>query len=260
MSSSVCVIKSLPISKKKHVTTPSRHHIVRPFSPLLSEISDRVFGIVKELFIKGYIPSGMVLKKFNSCVVLVYYNKSLVSYKSEVQLPLHRDCTYGPGGTLNAKQNSQEINTGTYVVTLGDSRSMRWMLTDGTPNNPFRDVDLDPVELRHGSLFVLHSHDEIPSVRHRYKDISASLSYFKHGGVRHGGRTSGVSVALVYRTTNQFRQINQNGLVHQVTNDPKWDVLDKKLDDFMEEELHSYMSSIRKQYKNMRHTISRRAR
>ena len=78
----------------------------------------------------------------------------------------HCDQRFLPDGVFIDSQNSQELDTATVILVIGDSCCLEFELYQQTLKQqkvkPFVGGHFD---LKHGSLFILHPSDEKPSVR-----------------------------------------------------------------------------------------------
>lgn len=190
----------------------------------------------------------MQVMKFNTVTMLFYYGKS---GRTVTQLSYHRDQQYWRDGSLSPQQNSQTPFTPTCVLTIGHSRVLRFILSDGQGDDKYSHVKLEPLSLCHGSLFILHPCDEIPRRRKKYSRYSKEHLYFKHGGVKHGPN-DGLSVAFVFRHVNRQVRVNSNGNVEFDGNNSDLDVLDDLLDNFAENTMHHSEMMLRNSYNSMR--------
>ena len=251
---------------KFHYTNTShnmyRHWTVRPFTHQMKLLSQYVYKYVSSIYSPGRcsINDPMQVMKFNSATMLFYYGKS---GKTVTQLSYHRDQQYWRDGSLNPLQNSQTPYTPTCVLTVGHSRVMRFILSDGKNDDRYSHIQLKPLHLCHGSLFILHPCDEIPRQRSKFIEHSNEYLYFKHGGVKHGPN-DGLSVAFVFRNVNRQVRVGDHGNIVSDQDNPELDRLDDqdnpeldRLDDLLDEYAEHGMAQsellLRNYYNSMRH-------
>jgi len=85
----------------------------------MERISNEIFTFLKSLSIN--IPFSV--EELNHMVLLAYYDKEHVN-KDVKQLSMHRDQRWSRGGKFMEPSNSQQQDTATYILTLGDTRNI----------------------------------------------------------------------------------------------------------------------------------------
>ena len=157
-------------------------------------------------YVKQQDPTALV-EHFNSFVFLAYYDKTGCG-KQVQQLGFHRDQRWSTKGEFMTSQNSQKRGTATCILTLGDERTLHMQCYKDNDGKDCRGsipvkkpASVHSFVQRHGSMFYLDPRDE-ESVMRSHFDLHA-LTYFKHGGVRFGGRgklSVGFGLRAVTRT------------------------------------------------------------
>lgn len=133
----------------------------------------------------------------NHMTSLHFYHKRQEKSEDE-QLAYHCDCLWDDDGKWLPKKNSQQMNTPTFSLTVGDSRTLKmkkWRKGTGKSG----DKSLYEVELvlQHGDLFILDPRDEKMMLR----PGDAFPTKFKHGAVK-VKKSDGdlLSIGLIFRS------------------------------------------------------------
>ena len=181
------------------------HHVTRPFTEPMVKVATAIKELLHETFDECDPDSLGNLKyneDYNHMVNLNYYDKG--QGKVTTQIQLHRDQRFGSTGNFLNNQNTQQENTATVVINIGDTRKLHMQAFRDNKNKKYKCTQIDGAnahhvfELNHGSMFVLHCDDEQPKIREELD--KHDLSYFKHGGVSFGG-TDEFSIGLAYRVS-----------------------------------------------------------
>ena len=203
--------------------------IIRPFTDDMQFLADEVYKYVLQKILDGEL-IRMTVHKFNSITVLLYYNKT--DGGKIKQLGMHRDQLFDDDGCLNENQNSQTAYTPTVILTIGDSRKLKFELfKEGNMKN-FKHIEIHPLELLNATLFILHPHDEVPRKRPYYEFNIDDKTFFKHGNVSFGGATDGLSIAFVFRAVDRKLKIGKHGKVYCKRHQANLDDYDRVLNSF----------------------------
>lgn len=173
------------------------HSVTKAFTDDMEKVADSIYSFL----LKQYgMDKTLTIKELVHMVFIAYYDKRRLGRDIE-QLAMHRDCLHDGEGNFVDSANSQEEHTATCILTIGNTRKLRFQcykddkvdgevkVNEGYNNHTF--------QLTHGSLFVLHPSDEETILR-EYFD-TCSRTFFKHGNVCFG--KNGLSIGLVFRTT-----------------------------------------------------------
>ncbi len=189
------------------VGTPVFHSSTRPLTEDMNVVSTTIHDFLQSKFVKDDVN----IPQFNHLVVLAYYDRKKVK-RNTCQLNYHRDVHYSPSGEYSKKQNSQEENSPTAILCLGERRILRFRLcvvkrnmSTGQPKVHTQSV-VKEFTLNHGDLFLLHPLDEKPFVR---KELSSPYSsYLQHGGVCM--ESNHLSIGLAFRKVVHCRKVRVN--------------------------------------------------
>ena len=174
------------------VGTDPHNFVTRPMCPYMKGISHKLHELLVSN--RDYFNLGTVdlTAPFNHCTVLIYYADKGTKRKSS--MGFHSDCTYkNKNGAFTYQRNSQEVNTPTVVLSLGDSRTLHWKRRHLIPklrnskcgntkvSNVWHD---DPswegkFQLDHNTVTVINPGDEDP----RSEKNDLMRSQYLHGGV-----------------------------------------------------------------------------
>ena len=172
-------------------------YTTKPFTPELSAISRYLKNLVSTYKVTGF--DNAFDHDFNHCSVLVYRSNEDTQVNST--LSFHCDSTYDTKGRYQPSSNSQLEESSVFVLTLGDSRELRFQLRAAVKNKWITtNADIPSVHLIHNSLFILHHEDELPIER----EDSRCLSQIMHGGIKLNG-TNKLSIALCFRAVTKKR-------------------------------------------------------
>ena len=207
--------------------------VCRKFDSDMERISNAIFTFLKSLSID--VPFSV--EELNHMVLLAYYDKEHVD-KDVKQLGMHRDQRWSSGGKFMNSSNSQQQNTATCILTLGDTRDISFQCykdnDTGDKKGPImidNEFSSHKFCLKHGSLFILHPRDEITMLRIIFDEYCST--YFKHGNVFFG--KDGISIGLAFRTT--FRTANVNAetgqFILETTDKLPHTKFQKKVDDYI---------------------------
>ena len=183
------------------------HFVTRQMTSDMTTIA----GGIKSFLLKNCQGQSFAIKDLIHMVFIAYYDKKGIK-KNVNQLPYHRDQRYNVKGEFMHSVNSQERNTSTCILTIGDTRTLNFQCfrnndrKDGT--GPIQIVNKEHSSkqfiLKHGSLFVLHPKDE-ETVLRKYFNTTKSC-FFKHGKVMFG--RNGLSIGLAFRTTVHCTEVD----------------------------------------------------
>ena len=141
-----------------------------------------------------------VSHRLNSLELAIFYG--------EKQIGWHRDQIYKNGVFQEAK-NSQQVDTFTYILVVGNTRPLEMQLFQDTQYEGTKKVNPKQFEyyklfkFEHGALFLLHPRDERDIFRSFYDNNVRS--YFKH---RNTGVKSGeMSIGLIFRTASARKEV-----------------------------------------------------
>lgn len=232
-----------------------RHATVIPFSEKMKQLAKDVYNFVTEVYKDD--STCLDISEFNTCTILLYYG--------DASLAPHRDQLYRTDGSLDPGRNSQEVNSPTVVLSLGDPRIMNFFLcTDGRGGNDSMDaIKVDSIELDHDSMFVLHPCDEKPRLRAIFHKLQHLVTYFKHGGVRHKPG-DGFSAAFAFRKVNCFKKYFPDGLIYYDEQRlpeeeiKRLDELDELIANLSDEDLANFSISLKTPYMEMKERHSQK--
>ena len=227
------------------VGTSSRHLVVRPFTEEIQWLVNEVYKIVAEKLVRGELKWGsMKLEKFNTATILLYYGKYGVK---ATKLGAHRDQLYRANGFLCPNANSQSADTPTVLFTVGDPRTLHFILSDDT-----QETRISSMEVTDGSVFVLHCDDEKYQLRSAFNNITCHKSYIKHGDVTFTHK-DGFCAVFALRHVHQKLQMGQHGRVYieDTRTAEKLDEMDEMLEKFISNELINSIATLRNSYREM---------
>ena len=174
------------------VGTDPKNFVTRAMCPYIIGISRKLHDMLIQNRDELNLNSVDLSEPFNHCTVLIYYADIETGRKSS--MGMHSDCTYKTkDGTFDYARNSQEDNTPTVVLSLGDTRCLKWKRRHLVPkfcNNKIRkqkvlnvwhdDLTWDTMyQLEHNTVTVINPGDENPrSVKNDF-----TRSQYMHGGV-----------------------------------------------------------------------------
>lgn len=146
----------------------------------------------------------------NEIKILPFTSAVVVTYMGEMMIQPHCDQRYSPDGAFIDNQNSQERDTATVILVIGDSRCLEFELYQ-QKNSKQQKVTPKVgghFDLKHGSLFILHPSDEKPSVRPSLEEYSRT--FFKHSckGVKEG--EGEMSIGIAFRTTKHLVEVQSD--------------------------------------------------
>ena len=134
---------------------------------------------------------------------------------------------YNHKGVYLDKQNGQKENTPTVIVTIGDSRKLKWrrriLVLDLVTGRYKWQIDKTWKHVMHissGSIVIVNPLDEIPT----QTAVIGMLIQYQHGGVIVNGSKFSCAYAFrVVKTTKVYNKSNEalniNG--HTISNDEK---------------------------------------
>ena len=186
--------------------TDTHNFVTRPMGPTMTAISNRLHQVLLKNREELNLQTVDLEDPFNHCTILTYYANEEKERKSS--MGFHSDCIYKTkDGSFDYVRNSQQVNTPTVVLSLGDTRTLKWKrryllpkLQDeqgskGSNVNVWQEDsswDAD-FELNHNSVTVINPGDENP----RSKKNELKRSQYMHGGVSVTGDK--LSYGLVFR-------------------------------------------------------------
>ena len=145
---------------------------------------------------------------FNTLVLLIYTQNKL--------FPSHRDQIYSKSGEFCTHLNSQQKNSPTYTLTIGDTRILTMQLVRHPTTTIEKRRGMIPIqgpntkitfELRHGDLFILSPEDEKPALRPYFE---SEYPTFWHHSVSSPFPHSGhMSLGMVFRNCTQHRLVDR---------------------------------------------------
>ena len=107
------------------VGTDPHNFVTRPMCPYMKGISYKLHEILVSNRDYFNLDSVDLTSPFNHCTVLIYYADKGTGRKSS--MGFHSDCTYkNKNGAFDYLRNSQQVNTPTVVLSLGDTRTLHW--------------------------------------------------------------------------------------------------------------------------------------
>ena len=180
-----------------------RHFVFNSWTTEIQQIADSIEKYAKDMF--SLDESVDVSHPLNSLELAIFYGRKRIGW--------HRDQIYKNGLFQNAK-NSQQENTFTYILVVGNTRPLEMQLFKDIAGKGASEVNSKQrcfykmFEFKHGALFLLHPQDEKDIFRSFYdEDVR---SYFKH---RNTGVKSGeMSIGFVFRTASKRKEVfNSSG-------------------------------------------------
>jgi hypothetical protein len=146
----------------------------------------------------------------NEIKILPFTSAVVVTYMGEMMIQPHCDQRYSPDGAFIDNQNSQERDTATVILVIGDSRCLEFELYQQRIS---KQQKVTPkvgghFDLKHGSLFILHPSDETPSVRHSLEEYSRT--FFKHSCKGVKGGEGEMSIGIAFRTTKHLVEVQSD--------------------------------------------------
>ena len=151
---------------------------------------------------------------------------------------MHRDQWWSCGDQFMKSMNSQEQDSATCILTLGDTQDLLFQCyknnDTGNRTGPImidEEVSSHKFHFNHGSLFILHPRDKITMLRTIFDEYYST--YFKHRNIFLGKDI--ISIGLAFRTT--FRTVNVNAepgkFVLETTDKLPHTKFQKKVDDYI---------------------------
>jgi len=169
----------------------------------------KVSQAIKLYLLKNAQGESFTVKDLTHMVFIAYYDKK-GDKKNVDQLAYHRDQRYTRKGNFMHTMNSQEKDTATCILTLGDPRTLHLQcFRDNDKRDGKGSIKIhkqyasEEVVLNHGSLFVLHPKDEETVLRQYFHDTKST--FFKHGKIMFGRK--GLSIGLAFRTTVHYKEV-----------------------------------------------------
>ena len=107
-------------SSHTYIDVPISQFVNRPFTSEMDIISHHILHTAKQHY-GAEDDIDVRIRLPNHMTQLSFYPKRM---KDDMQLDYHCDCTWGTDGTWIPHINTQEINTPTYSITIGDSREL----------------------------------------------------------------------------------------------------------------------------------------
>jgi hypothetical protein len=133
----------------------------------------------------------------------------------KMSLKPHCDQLYSADGEFLESSNSQERDTATVILVIGDSRNLNYDMHyhEGRNKHKVQGLgDWNGFELIHGDLFVLDTSDEQPQFRHNFE--SYGRTFFKHSSKGIEEKKAGMSIGIVFRATTHLAEVQRDtGLV-----------------------------------------------
>ena len=187
--------------------------VTRQIDPDMKGIGECIVRVLQKCF-----PYDSV-RDFNHMTVLLYTGEF---HKRCCRLGFHRDQQYNAHGEFMTKQNSQQENSFTCILTIGDSRELEFRPYHHQKGNTGERKCTTKryghyrkkFTLSHGSLFILHHDDEKLLSRNLYGE--RELCFFKHGNVMFGGEDE-LSIAFVFRVTTVSSSVSRYTGEHYMT-------------------------------------------
>ena len=173
--------------------TDVRRIFVKPFCAEMCEMANYIHVLLmknKELLGINMLDLS---NSFNSCAILLYHR--IPGVKEVSSMGWHTDLKYSKSGIFSNKANCQTENTVTVIVTIGESRILKWRQKyfDITNKSQINQSWFLQMLLDEGSILVLHPKDECP---HYDKHFGKKVKY-EHGNVNIA--KDKCSVAFVFR-------------------------------------------------------------
>ena len=110
-------------------------------------------------------------------------------------------------------QNSQEEDTPTVILVIGDTRCLEFELYHQTSiQEKVKPKVRGHFNFKHGSLFILHPRDEKPTIRYSLEKYGHT--FFKHSCKGVKNIENGLSIGIAFRATKHLVEVNsENGCV-----------------------------------------------
>jgi len=145
--------------------------------------------------------SNIKLLPFTTAVVVTYMGKMMIHP--------HCDQRYSPKGNFLDCQNSQEEDTATVILVIGDTRYLEFELYHRTSiQEKVKPKVGGHFIFKHGSLFILHPRDEKPTIRYGLEKYGRT--FFKHSCKGVESVENGLSIGIVFRTTKHLAEVNSD--------------------------------------------------
>ena len=198
---------SLSITFSKPTPTSFSQLVCRSFDSNMDKLAKAIYSFLNHIEIN--IP--FAIKELNYMAFLAYYDKRHLG-KDVNQFSMHCDQRWTASGKFMYNVNTQDIDTATCVLTVGDTRNVSFQCYMETNSGGKKGIiELNEKEfsshtfkLTHGSLFILHPRDEKTFLRTYFDEWQGT--FFKHGDVYF--RKDGISVELVFRTSSKSAVVN----------------------------------------------------
>ena len=151
---------------------------------------------------------------FNHCTALLYYAGKDLKPKS--YMPFHCDVTYNNKGLYDELKNEQVENTPSVIITLGDSRQLKWQKQILMVNcasgrlkwyNMHKCDFFETVELGDKTIYIVNTLCERPLVDPYY----GCFIRYQHGHVN--VTKFNMSCGLVLRVVKNIRLYNQDNQI-----------------------------------------------
>jgi hypothetical protein len=173
------------------------HLVFRKFPDSLNSIAHSI-----EMFLRqNLVNNGIKILPFTTAVV--------VTYIGEMMIHPHCDHRYSPEGEFLDSMNSQERDTATVILVIGDRRCLEFELY----HQILKQQKVEPkvgghFDLEHGSLFILHPSDEKPSVCESLEEYGHT--FFKHNcnGVKR--MEDGMSIGIAFCSTKHLAEVQSD--------------------------------------------------
>ena len=176
------------------------HLVFRAFTDSLNCIADSV-----EMYLRQNLEDNNIkILPFTTAVVVTYMDGKIIHP--------HCDQQYSSNGEFLESQNSQERDTATVILVIGDTRNLNFDLWC-YENTAQKEVEhWGCIELAHGSLFILDPRTEKPEFRHGLEKYGRT--FFKHSCKGIKEKKAGMSIGIVFRATIHLAEVHCNtGLV-----------------------------------------------
>ena len=151
----------------------------------------------------------------NSLTINPYWDRTHEG-KDREQISWHHDCLHESKKphTFCHSKNSQAEGTPSCILSLGETRTLKFRCCrDRNRTNPPGGKGPIPIsnsivqfDLTHGSLLILHPHDEKTAMRAFFH--KTKYTFHQHGAVMFG--SAGLSAALVFRAVTHSKDVFKN--------------------------------------------------
>lgn len=181
---------------------------VRPFTESMDIISKYLLHTIRN-HPKYKDDSNIVKELTNHHTHLTYFHKRM-QMNEDMQLAYHNDILNTDDGEYIDSDNTQQMDSPTYSITVGDDRVLtfkEWRVGVGKEGASSKEKE-QQIVLRDGDLFILHPSDEKMMKRSGKKYPTK----WKHGNVKTKKNQSDyLSFSLIFRNVCAKQQFDETG-------------------------------------------------